>query len=92
MPQPQPALRTPLVGDAQGAPTGEKRIIVRIVSYRCRLCDPDNNVGGCKALIDQLRYANLIPNDRPQDIKLESEQVKVGHKSEEKTTVEITYA
>jgi hypothetical protein len=95
LPESEPPIWQTLVGTARRAQTGQEgvdcRIVVRIVCFRCHLCDPDNNASGVKALLDSIRYATLIPNDRPEDIKLETDQVRVKHRSEEKTVIEIEY-
>lgn len=64
------------------------RVRVSIVSFRTRLCDPDNLCP--KYFVDCLRYAGLICNDRPQDITLEVSQIKVKTKTEERTEIELT--
>jgi hypothetical protein len=66
-----------------------KRIIVRITCRRVHLQDPDN--GLFKPLVDQIRYAKLIPEDDHGTIKLETEQIRVGTRKEEGTEVEIIY-
>ena len=55
-----------------------RRIHVSIESYRRRLLDPDNLAGGCKAILDCLRRCDAIPDDRPEDITLETSQQKVA--------------
>jgi hypothetical protein len=55
-----------------------------------RLLDADNYAGGCKPLIDQLRYAKLIEDDDPETIEILFRQTKVKTKAEEMTQVEIT--
>lgn len=62
------------------------RVSVRIVSYRKRLLDPDNLIGGAKYFTDTLRYCGLIPDDREQDITLQVEQKK---SNQECTLIEI---
>ena len=74
-----------------GTKEGAVRPVVRITSYRCRLLDPDNLAGGCKPLIDSLRYAGFIHGDSPQEIVFIPEQVKVANRKEERTTVDIEY-
>ena len=66
------------------------RHVVRICSFRRRLLDSDNLIGGSKYFIDGLRHAGLIPDDRPQDITLEVCQEKVKRKEDERTEIEIT--
>lgn len=65
-----------------------KRILVSVVSFRIRLCDVDNLCP--KYFIDCLRYAEIIPDDNPEAIDLQVKQVKVAHKSEERTEIEVT--
>ena len=55
-----------------------------------RLLDADNFAGGCKPLIDQLRYAKLIADDDPETVEILFRQVKVETKAEEMTQIEIT--
>lgn len=68
-----------------------ERARVRFTGYRVRPLDPDNFAGSCKDVIDGLRHAGLISGDDPTQIILETEQVKVKHRYEEKTIVEIVY-
>lgn len=70
----------------EGDPT---RFQVRITSYRRRLLDPDNLAGGCKYFVDCCRYAKLIPDDRPQDIILDTRQEKVRRREDERTEIII---
>jgi hypothetical protein len=55
------------------------------------LQDRDNHTASVKDLLDGLRHAGLIPDDREEDIQLEVEQEKVGTAAEEGTRVEISY-
>jgi len=64
------------------------RSIIRITSFRTRLIDPDNLCA--KYFVDGLRYAGIIPDDRPQDIELTVTQEKVATIAEERTEIEIT--
>lgn len=64
-----------------------ERFIVRIVSVRKRLLDPDNICE--KFLIDGLRYAGLISNDDPGKITLETSQRKTERGEKEHTLVLI---
>ena len=92
-PKPQCPVRHGPLATSKGKeshPTSRpRRIAIKIVSFRTRLLDPDNLVGGVKYFIDSLRYAALIPDDRPQDITLEVSQEKVQTRKEERTTIEI---
>ena len=69
---------------------GNPRHRVRVVSRRVRLCDPDNLVGGVKHLLDALRLARIIPEDNPEEIRLEVSQEKVRSYAKEETWVEVT--
>lgn len=80
-PKPQPAIRQTL--DCQPPRKAERtgRVVVRITRHACRLLDADNFAGGCKPLIDQLRYAALIPDDDPESVELQFRQEKVGKRT-----------
>lgn len=77
------------------AATGEAPIMgsiaLGITGYRCRPLDPDGHAGGCKYIIDGLRAAGLLFDDNPWAIRLQTEQVKVRSRKEEKTVIRITY-
>lgn len=66
-----------------------ERSFVRIARYSCRPLDIDNFAGGCKPIIDQLRYAGIIRDDNPEAIQVEFLQFKVAHKAQERTEIEI---
>jgi hypothetical protein len=67
-----------------------KRFLVRVKIFRKRLLDPDNCAYGIKIILDACRYVGSIPEDRPQDIKLEiAEQIKVATDAEERVEVEV---
>lgn len=66
------------------------RTHIRITRYSTRPLDCDNYAGGCKPIIDQLRYAKLIKDDSPEDIEVEFKQVKVKTKANERTEIEIS--
>lgn len=72
---------------------GEKKvpakIAIRITSRRKRLLDPRGEVD--KYLVDGLRYAGLIPNDRAKDITIQVEQVQVHGDDPTGTDIEIEY-
>ena len=67
---------------------GEERIVVRITRSSTRLLDADNLAGGCKPVIDQLRYAGLIPDDSQEKVEITFTQKKVK-KGQEGTLIEI---
>lgn len=85
--EPERPVRHEPVGAPQGEAKNTNRIRVRITGFRRRLLDPDNLCP--KYFIDCLRYAELIPNDRAEDISLEVKQVKILRKDSECTVIEI---
>lgn len=88
-PKPQQAVRHDPLGAASGEEKNGPRFRVRIKSVRRRTLDTDNLTGGVKYFVDQLRYHQLIPNDRSQDIILEVTQEKTSMKELERTVIEI---
>ncbi len=90
-PKPQqnqaPALGSPVPGKKEGV--GRTRL--RFVGCRIRLLDPDNFAGSTKDLIDGLVKSGLVRDDSVEHIILETEQVKVAHKKEQRTEIVITY-
>jgi hypothetical protein len=89
-PKPQQASRQTLVNPCQGEDPRKNRVTLIITRSACSLLDADNFAGGCKPLIDQLRYAKLIADDDPETVEILFRQVKVKTKAEEMTQVEIT--
>tara|TARA_R110000868_G_scaffold116619_2_gene310237 strand:+ start:357 stop:866 length:510 start_codon:yes stop_codon:yes gene_type:complete len=97
--QPPPKVSNPeplkrqeqLGGDHAGKAQGTGRVALRFELRRVHLLDPCAKYGSCKALIDGLRYAGLIHNDREEDITLEVIQEKVAHYEDEETLIQITY-
>ena len=89
-PKPQPTARPTLDPPPERKETRPPRTALIITRYACRLLDADNYAGGCKPLIDQLRYAHLIEDDDPETIEILFRQTKVKTKAEEMTQVEIT--
>lgn len=63
-----------------------------ITRYSTKTLDVDNLAGGCKPLIDQIRYAHLIPDDNPESVEITFTQVKVKTQAEQRTEVRITQA
>lgn len=90
-PEPQRHQAPALGGAGEGEAPGDGRAVVRFVGYRVRPLDPDNFAGSVKDLLDGLRHAGLIPGDEPWRIRLETEQVRVRTKAEEKTVIAVTY-
>lgn len=71
----------------QGKKGAAAKLLVRFVSVRKRLLDPDNVA--VKWTLDSLRYAGIISGDEPDKIALEISQRKVGRGESEKTEIEI---
>jgi hypothetical protein len=88
--KPQPAPRPALDDTPKGESPRPPRTRLRIERKSIRLLDADNFAGGCKPLIDQLRYAKLIEDDDPETIEILFVQSKVKTKKEEMTHIEIT--
>ena len=63
-----------------------------ITRYSTKTLDVDNLAGGCKPLIDQIRYAHLIPDDNPESVEITFTQVKVRTQAEQRTEIRITQA
>ena len=78
-----------LAGGNEAQARSAGRIALRFTLRRVRLLDPCAKYGSCKALIDGLRYAGILHNDREEDITLEVQQEKVAHYNEEKTLIRI---
>jgi hypothetical protein len=87
--QPQPAARPTLVNPREGKDPSKNRVTLVITRSAVSLLDADNFAGGCKPLIDQLRYAKLIADDDPETVEILFRQTKVKTKAEERTEVEI---
>ncbi len=85
--EPQPFVRDESLAAAARKAGNAKRVRVCVVSFRARLCDPDNLCP--KYFIDCLRYAGLIADDTPDCISLEVRQVRC-RRSEQRTEILIT--
>ena len=79
-----------LVCDSKGEAQGAGRVALIFTLRRVRLLDPCAKYGSCKALIDGLRYAGILHDDREEDITLEVNQEKVRHFKDEETLISIT--
>lgn len=88
-PQPKRPFRHEPLGASKGEEENAGRIVVRVVSYRRRLIDPDNLTP--KYFIDALRYRCLIPGDSAKDIIYSVRQEKVSEKAQERTEITIEY-
>jgi hypothetical protein len=76
--------------DAGKAP-GASCPLVCFTLHRVQLLDVDAKYGSVKDLLDGLQYAGLIAGDKEGQIDLKVEQIKVKHREEEQTVIEITY-
>jgi len=65
--------------DQAGSPAGP-RYRVTITRYGAKLLDVDNGAGGCKPLLDAMRYEGLIPDDDPGSIDFVFRQQKAKNK------------
>ncbi len=88
--KPQPPARPALGDPPKGESPRQARVTLCITRSACSLLDADNFAGGCKPLIDQLRYAKLISDDDPETVEILFRQEKVRTKAAEMTTIEIT--
>lgn len=86
-PQPEPAVCNEPVAEKAGKGKDAGRVVLRVVSFRRRLLDPDNLCP--KYFVDCVRYSGLIADDREQDIRLEVSQQKVSRKEDERTEITI---
>jgi hypothetical protein len=62
---------------AQKGGKGRSRFCVTITRYGSRPLDVDNGAGGCKPLLDAIRYEGLIPDDDPVTIEFQFRQIQV---------------
>ena len=85
--EPQPVVRDEPVAASAREARDAGRVRVCIVSFRSRLCDPDNLCP--KYFVDCLRYAGLIADDTPECITLEVRQVRCP-RAEQRTEILIT--
>jgi len=84
-----------LESDSGHAPLGQKKVqgqagpgfLVRTTSIRKRLLDEDNLCA--KYSTDLLRYCGAIPDDSPQQVKIETSQRKAEKGEEEHTLIEV---
>jgi len=76
------------LNQAQEGSSGRPRFRVTITRYGSRPLDVDNGAGGCKPLLDAIRYEGLIPDDDPTTIDFQFRQYQVK-KPYRKTTVLI---
>lgn len=84
--EPQRPIRNEPMAETPRKETHTGRFRVGVISYRWRLIDPDNLCP--KYFIDCLRYAEIIPDDRPEDIELSVKQIKCA-KGEDRTIITV---
>ncbi len=84
--EPEPAVRDEPVAAPPRKGGDASRVRVCVVSFRARLCDPDNLCP--KYFIDCLRYAGIIADDAPECITLEVRQVRC-RRPEQRTEILI---
>lgn len=87
--KPQPIVRNEPLAATPREARHPSRVRVCVVSFRSRLCDPDNLCP--KYFIDCLRYAGIIADDSPEFITLEVRQVKCA-KREQRTEITVERA
>lgn len=75
------------LGAAENEKGNTGRVLIRITSFRLRLIDEDNLCE--KYIVDCCRYSGLLPDDNPEQTKIEVCQEKVRTKEEERTLVQI---
>jgi hypothetical protein len=90
-PKPKRDKAAALGGVAEGKEESFRRITIKFTGYRVKCLDPDNFAGSCKDLLDGIKATSLIPDDSPEFIKLETEQVRVASFAQERTEIEIHY-
>ena len=83
--KPKRSIRNEPLAKAGGKKENTGRIHIRLTARRKRLIDPDNLV--FKYFIDCLRYAGAIPDDRAEDVTIETKQEKTRQKEE--TIIEL---
>jgi hypothetical protein len=86
----QPAVRDALDRLLRGEEASRPSIVVRIVKCSTSLSDYGNLAGGYKALLDRLRDSQIIPGDDPETIYDTYDQIKVAHRKEQGTFIELT--
>jgi hypothetical protein len=86
-PEPEPAICHGPLAEKKRKGGDSSRIHVRVISHRRRLIDPDNLCP--KYFIDCLRYAEIIPDDTAACVTVQTEQVKVKSKADERTEILI---
>lgn len=77
-----------LNGYAHFAPKEKTKMQVVITRFGSRMLDRDNLIGGCKPLLDEMKSAGLIVDDREEWLIARYYQEKVA-RGYEKTEIDI---
>jgi len=85
--KPKRGVRVKSMGKGQSEEGMRAEYTISIRSRRVRLLDPDNLY--VKDVIDQLRYAGVIPEDTPEVVEIDITQEKVSGYKQEETIIEI---
>jgi len=88
-PIPQQPPRQTLDGPPHRKEESKKRITVCLTRKAPKLLDADNYAGGCKPIIDQMRYAGLIADDDPETVEITFRQERVK-RSQQGMLIEIS--
>ncbi len=78
------------VGEDASESGHQGRCLVRVTSYRCRLCDQRNLFD--KHFVDALVEAGVLRGDSEADIDIEVVQQRVEHAWDERTEIDISDA
>lgn len=81
-------LRPRALGKGKAKEGHSGRVLVRVTAFRVRLLDEDNLCE--KYHVDCCRYAGLLSGDDPSQAKIQTSQVKVKRKQDERVLIEIT--
>ena len=85
--EPKRSVRVKPLGQSESKEGVRAEYSIGIRSSRVNLLDPDNYY--VKDIVDQLRYARLIPEDDPQTVEIEITPQKVTGYKKEETIIEI---
>lgn len=88
--KPEQIVQYKLGGEIQGEKVNSGKVQIRIVSYRHRLLDEDDQCE--KFFVDCCRYAGLIHSDSSDKACIpRSSQVKINKGEQQRVEIEITY-
>lgn len=80
-------IRPKPLAESKAKEANPERFLVRLTSVRKRLADEDGLCG--KVHTDALRYAGIIPDDRPEICSIRTTQRKCDKGEEEHTLIEV---